>query len=156
MPISWPGTFPIRLRARRAHASERRICTTVGAAPGGRRTHGQRPSPHIPARRAALRDLSQPDDSRRFFLKRCPDAPPAGSHPLFGILRTSHFSKENSLRLSFFPALNTHGRQTREYHRRDIFHRSRWGRLTREQSGIYSKNWKVILKARSGWSYNPH
>jgi len=62
MHISWPGTFPIcpvpgglhanlfcvprafvytgGLRARRAHASERRMCITVGASPGGRRTYG--------------------------------------------------------------------------------------------------------------------
>ena len=61
-----------RPRAWRAHASERRMCITVGAAPGGRRTYGQKP-PHTPARRAALRDLSQPDDFYRFFLKRCPE-----------------------------------------------------------------------------------
>jgi len=62
MHTSWPGTFPIcpvpgglhanlfcvprafvytgGLRARRAHASERRMCITVGASPGGRRTYG--------------------------------------------------------------------------------------------------------------------
>ncbi len=39
---------PICLRARRAHASERRMCITVGAAPGGRRTYGEYRPPTPP------------------------------------------------------------------------------------------------------------
>ena len=52
------------LRARRAHASERRICITVGASPEGRRTYGPETPTH-PARRAALRNLNQQEDFRR-------------------------------------------------------------------------------------------
>jgi len=44
---SCPSVYmPICLRARRAHASERRMCITVGAAPAGRRTYGSK-CPHI-------------------------------------------------------------------------------------------------------------
>ena len=45
------------LRARRAHASERRMCITVGAVPGGRRTYGKEAPPCPPARRAVLQNF---------------------------------------------------------------------------------------------------
>ena len=84
LPLPAPGGLPYahpmawnfflsgstgRLRARRAHASERRICITVGASPGGRRTYGPKTPTHTPARRAALQDLSQPDDFPQTLFK---------------------------------------------------------------------------------------
>ena len=51
--------FPHLPRARRAHASERRMCITVGASPGGRRTYGPETPTHTPAQRAALQGLNK-------------------------------------------------------------------------------------------------
>ena len=50
---------PICLRARRAHASERRMCITVGAAPAGRRTYGSKP-PQCSRLKGGTSQLSTP------------------------------------------------------------------------------------------------